>query len=554
LLWLFVLLAVAVWAALLVRLGGPALIDPDGQASALHFDRLVHGQRLDVPLLSTPKPLLTIVHGATWAATHDWRALTLTTVLAFALAVTAFARAAARLAGPATGAAVALALAGSAPLLLQVARGNSLIWAVAGWGVALDALARPERRWARAAVALALAGLARSETWILLVPLLPWAAVEFARGRRASAWILLALAAPPLWLGHDWLLTGDLLYSVKVPGRYTDLVAGRAYVQPAAFARLVARRYQALPLQLGAGVVGLVALARRRAWLWLAAVLALAAGVLALLGVYAHQGVYVSFRYWDPADLALRLLAAFGVAEVVVVLGAAAGRLRRSRAAQEEARHVRPNRRRAGRRLVLAGGGGGPPAGDPADEDTGPTRRVPRERGPGGARAGRIAAGAAAVLLGLAGAAAVLWPAGPFDHALGATVAEGQLRSRNAALAVAALRPFAADGLAVTVSGPQRVRVALELHRPLVEVRDLFLAGRTSPADGAVAGTSAVYHDAGADEPAARFIGLNRTTSGRFGIVDLDPLVIDPAHGLYVHEVKTVADPVPPVGGDPRRG
>jgi hypothetical protein len=29
--------------------------------------------------------------------------------------------------------------------------------------------------------------------------------------------------------------------------------------------------------------------------------------------------------------------------------------------------------------------------------------------------------------------------------------------------------------------------------------------------------------------------------------------VIEPERGLYVHEVKTVADPVAPVGGDPRR-
>jgi hypothetical protein len=84
-------------------------------------------------------------------------------------------------------------------------------------------------------------------------------------------------------------------------------------------------------------------------------------------------------------------------------------------------------------------------------------------------------------------------------------------------------------------------------------VRDLFLASLNSPADGAVAGTSAVFHDVDGDQPAGRFVGLNRTTAGRFGIVELAPLVIEPERGLYVHEVKTVADPVAPVGGDPRR-
>ena len=45
------------------------------------------------------EPLLTLVHGLTWAATSDWRSLTALTVAAFALAVTALARAAGRLGG-----------------------------------------------------------------------------------------------------------------------------------------------------------------------------------------------------------------------------------------------------------------------------------------------------------------------------------------------------------------------------------------------------------------------------------------------------------------------
>jgi hypothetical protein len=563
LLWQFVLLATVVWAALLVRLTGPAMIDPDGHASALHFDRLVHGERLDVPLLSTPKPLLTLVHGATWAVTHDWRALTLTTILAFAVAAVSFSRAANRLAGPAAASAVLVALAGSAPLLLQVARGNSLVWALAGWGIALDALARRERRWALGSLALLAAGLARSETWILLPPLLVWAAVEFARGRRGSAWLLLALAAPPLWLAHDWLLTGDAFYSAGVPARYTDLIAGRSPVPPAAWARIVADRYLALPIQLGLGAVGLFALARRRAWLWLGALAVVGVGVIALLGLYANQGIYVSWRYWDPADLVLRLLAALGAAELVAgAVAAVRAVVRRSRRAREvrvAARHVRPHRRRVGRRLVAVGeagtgpAGAGPPDGERAPA-AGPGRQGagrPRdqEEGP----AARVAIATVTALLGLGVVVAALWPVGPFDPTFDPTIARGQRLSRNAATAITALRPFAADGLAITVSGPQRVRVALELERPLVEVRDLFLASLNSPADGAVAGTSAVFHDADADQPASRFTGLNRTTAGRFGIVELAPLVIEPERGLYVHEVKTVADPVAPVGGDPRR-
>jgi hypothetical protein len=157
------------------------------------------------------------------------------------------------------------------------------------------------------------------------------------------------------------------------------------------------------------------------------------------------------------------------------------------------------------------------------------------------------------MLLTLAAVVAALWPVGPFDPVFAPTVERGQRLSGNAATAVTALRPIAADGLAITVSGPQRTRIALELDRPLVEVRDLFLASLRSPPDGAVAGTSAVFHDADADQPADRFAQLNRTTTGRVGIVELDPLLAQPERGLYVHQVKALADPVPPVGGEPGR-
>jgi len=98
---------VAVAGAVLVRLPGPAVLDPDEHAAALYFDRLAAGQRLEEPLLSAPKPLLTVVHGLAWTVGHDWRLLEALAVAAFALAVVCLARAAGRLAGwPAAAAAV----------------------------------------------------------------------------------------------------------------------------------------------------------------------------------------------------------------------------------------------------------------------------------------------------------------------------------------------------------------------------------------------------------------------------------------------------------------
>jgi hypothetical protein len=494
-------LGAAVLTAMLVRLPGPAVLDPDEHAAALYLDRLAHGERLEEPLLSTPKPLLTVVHGLAWAATHDWRALTALTVAAFALAVVASARAAGRLAGAAAAWAVAVALLGWGGMLLQVARGNSVVWALAGWSVAADALSRRERRWGVAAAALLLAALARTETWLLLPPAAAWGALAWRRGERGAWLLLVPLAAPLLWFGHDLLLTGDPLYSVRVPERYTDLVAGRHPVAPASWLALVGRRYARSPLECALALGGVAWLARRRAWAWLAGLALLGPGLLVLLGVEAARGTYVSWRYFDPADLALRLAAALGAAWLAVALTALL---------------ARPGRR--------ARAGGVPSSTDMA-----------RGTGVGGAGPARSMVGvvAAAVL-----AAVACWPLAPADPLVASTVDRDARLSANAAAAVRLLAPVAArPGAVVAVSGPQRVRVALELGLPLDRVRDLYLATLERPLDQALAGTAAVFHDADGDRPPGRFAPLSVTGPVRVGRVELVPLHADPGRGLYVLRV-----------------
>jgi hypothetical protein len=487
---------------LLVRLPGPAILDPDEHASVLYFDRLVAGERLEEPLLSAPKPLLTVVHGLAWRAGHDWRLLAALTVAAFALAVVCLARAAGRLGGPAAAAATGLAVAGFGPLVLQAARGNSAVFALAGWSVALDALTRgarpsdarpsgarpsgggtdgPGAAWAVAAFALAVAGLARAESWLLLPLAAGYGLLAWRRGDRRAAWLVLPLAVPLLWLAHDWLLTGDPLFAFKVPGRYTDLLTGRQVVPPGDWLALVGRRYAPDPLLLALAAVGVVWLARRRAWIWLAFLAVTGVGVLALLGLEAWRGTYVSWRYFDPADLAVRLAAALGAAALA---SAVAGR--------------------------LAGRWG---------------------------RAGLAAAtaGVAAVLL----AGAACWPLTPVDPRVDSTIDRGARLSANTATAIAALGPVTArPGAVVTVSGPQRVRVAVELDLPLGRVRDLFLATLSTPLDRALRGSDAVFHDADGDQPARRFAPLSTTTPTRVGEVSLVPLRTDPERGLYVHRVE----------------
>jgi len=500
-----------VWAALTVavglavRLPGPATLDPDEHAAVLYFDRLVGGDRLEDPLLSSPKPLLTVVHGLAWHAAHDWRLLEAVTVAAFALAVVCLARAAARLGGPPAAAATVVAVAGSGPLVLQAARGNSLVFAVAGWAVAIDALTRrgagrggdagpggSGAAWGVAAAALTAAGLARAETWLLLPVAAGFGVVAWRRGERRALWLVLPLAAPVLWLAHDWLLTGDPLYGIRVPGRYTDLVSGRQVVAPGAWVALVAHRYAADPLPLALAAAGMVWLVGRRAWIWVAGLGITGVGVLTLLGLQAWQGTYISWRYFDPADVALRLTAALGAAAL-------------ARAA-----------------VARLGGRAGPGRG-----------------GPGVGRGGWVGRGS---LLAVAGAVLLVgvacWPPAPADPLVDSTLDRDRRLSANTATAVDALRPVAAEpGTVIAASGPQRVRVAVELGLPLDRVRDLFLAGLADPLDRALAGSDAVFHDADGDRPGERFAPLSTTTATRVGDVDLVPLRTDPGRGLYVHRV-----------------
>jgi hypothetical protein len=540
------------------------VLDPDEHAAALYFDRLAAGQRLEEPLLSAPKPLLTVVQGLAWRVGHDWRLLEALTVAAFALAVVCLARAAGRLAGWPAAAASAVAVAGSGPLVLQAARGNSVVFALASWSLALDALTRrapgaawvplraarvPARpdvsagggaptdrpdaapggllaraaggrpAWGLAAAALALAALARVEGWLLLPLAAGYGVLAWRRGDRRAALLLLPLVAVPLWLAHDWLLTGDPLYALGVPERYTDLVAGRDVVPPASWLALIGRRYAADPLLLALAVGGAVWLARRRAWVWLAGLGVASIGVLALLGFEAWRGTYISWRYFDPADVAVRLSAAIGAARLATI---AATRL----ATAAGTSSVRPAADRMAT-ATAAGSSSVQPAADRTATATAATGRGLPSVAWAGATMG------AALLVAVA-----CWPLAPWDPRVDSTLDRDTRLSANAATAVAVLRPVAEEpGTIVAVSGPQRVRVALELGLPLDRVRDLFLATRTAPLDRALAGTAAVFHDADGDRPPERFAPLSVTTPTTVGTVGLEPLRTDPGRGLYVHRV-----------------
>jgi hypothetical protein len=131
------------------------------------------------------------------------------------------------------------------------------------------------------------------------------------------------------------------------------------------------------------------------------------------------------------------------------------------------------------------------------------------------------------------------WPLAPADPLVDSTLDRDRRLSANTATALEVLGPVAAEpGTVITVSGPQRVRVAVELGLPLCRVQDLFLAGLTSPLDQALAGSAAVFHDADGDRPTERFAPLSTTAPTRVGEVELVPLRTDPKVGLYVLGVR----------------
>jgi hypothetical protein len=212
-----------------------------------------------------------------------------------------------------------------------------VIWVLACWGVAADGLVargrrptastpvpapasdgsagtlsptadRPDAplasaaagpRWGIASVALLLAGLARSETWLLLpVPVL-FGLLAWRRGDRRGLLLLLALLAPGLWLLHDELLSGSALFSMHVPSAYTDAhPPGRRVIPLQRWVRRFLRSYshdRAATLMTTSAALGAVfLLLRRRAVGLVLAAGALFVGVWALLGRYAAEGVYIS--------------------------------------------------------------------------------------------------------------------------------------------------------------------------------------------------------------------------------------------------------------------
>ncbi len=487
--------------------------DADSMSSVLYFQRLISGDRLEVTVLTTPKPLHTLLYGASWSLFHDWRVIVWETIAVHAAGVALAARLATRLAGLPAGVFIATALIVSSGEFAEVSQANSLPWALSGWLVAGLALTSSPRRFGLAGLALFLAGMARLETWLIMAAAtaailaigIPW-----IRSRAPASWpttraslpLLLGWLAVPVQLFHDYLLTGNPLYWASVPSAYTSLVTPNLVaVGPLRFAHALIERYGATPWLILLAAVGVIYLARQRRWTILVGMAGLVAGSLVLIGSLALRAVFISDRYYAEPTLGILFAGGLGFGALVMGLSAVA----RTR--------------------------GGPPF--------------------------LLAAILTVGSFGAGGAAMAIAGPGPITPVLAARIVRSQAASRNLEAVMPRLRQLlAAAGNAapaaspvltgVTVVDPTQAtlyvprtlqrRIAIELGVPLTRLADSSVFRTAQPRDILRSGQY-IYHDPLVDAPsrAYRFLEVTRpTTIGSLSLVPLE----HPAGGYWLLRVE----------------
>ncbi len=485
--------------------------DTDATATVLYFERIVHGQRLEAFFPTTPKPLLTLIYGLAWTLTGDWRSLTILTMTAGAAAAGMLARLTGRLAGPAAAIVAVVALLAWPSFQLEVAGANSFVWGLALWlAAALLITAQRPHPWL-AGIALALAGLARTETvWLLGAVTLCLGVAALLAARRHEAAdlrlglpLLLGWAAIPLACLHDVLLAGQPLYWLGVPAGYTALTYPDLAAQPPLEMikhELAHYRGAIVPLVLAAAGLGWLALSRRRALGF--ATFSLAGGVLATLVVLAWRAIYISPRYYEEADAAILFLAAIGLGKLLALP------------------FDLPRLRLGGRLASLA-----PPV-------------------------------LGAVLIGATVVAVV--PKGTIDaptQSLGSSYAalETQMPALETLLAGARGDTVAVAGVGYPVSDPAGCRVfvprvfvptvSIEAGVPLTAIGDSFLAFRDRDYSELQPGQW-VLHIASADGASGPYAPFERSRAGALALggrsVWLVPVVADPAAGVWLIRVDAL--------------
>ena len=488
------------WLVAAASLGiGLAIVRPftdvpvsfDTQSTVAYFDRLIRGQHLEQALSTTPKPLLTLVEGGLHALTGDWRPIVWLTLVIQAAAAGLAASLAGRAAGWAAGVAAGLVVAGTPLLIEDAAFGNAVPWALLGWLMAAALLFAPRPRPGVAGLILALAALCRLETLVIVgvvglalawVRFGPWLLPGPRPVLPSRIWIVVAVpfAALPVMLLHDWLLTGDAFFWVKVSRAYSDAIRDRGATVLGPIERVAwfARRYIQLWPATVLALVGFVGLIRARRWGLLAGLIAVGPGIAAFIVLLAARGLYAPERYALPVDLALFVSAAFGFGWLVDIAVPAAA-----------------------------------------------------------ARFGVSSMTIAAAAFGFTIAGIALLRLGPFDPRLNAVVTDLRTLNENEAR-VAQKLGLSADvlpgGVGWVVPTAVRPRFAVDLGLPLTSVAGLstgWLDLRTTPLEAG----QFVYHDTQGDLPRGLYAAVETNGPVHIGDVTLEPVLIDPARGIWLY-------------------
>jgi hypothetical protein len=301
--------------------GGPAA--SDAASSVLYWDRIASGRHLETFLNTTPKPLLTVVYGILHAIDGEWRLVSISAVVSTAIGIVLAGEVVRRVAGPAGAAFAVVALTGCLPLLANTSWAYGLGWALAFWMAAALALLRPSPRYGLAGGLLAIAALARPETYLLLgvgVILLIGARLA-GRPAPRRAWLITIGFAGLLGMGlHDVLLTGDPIWWTSVAPHAVAVNDGRSRSLPSTIRIGAVLLIGQLPLAIGAAIGGLILL-RRRQWLAVAGLVTLGPLVLLETWALAWRHLEVVGHYLHPVTIALTLGSAVTVGAAATALG-----------------------------------------------------------------------------------------------------------------------------------------------------------------------------------------------------------------------------------------
>jgi hypothetical protein len=212
----------------------------------------------------------------------------------------------ARLAGPLAGAVAALCLALSADLYRTALLGSAEPVLIALTLGAADRHLAGRRDWAL--VLIALAGLIRPEAWVLLgaYGVYVWLTEPGLRPLAAAAVVL----PPVLWLGMDWIGSGDPLHASSTATSATEGSAANAKVPAFEVVRRAADAVILPTLILAAVGVAFAARRRDRAVLSLAG---LAVGWVAVVAIMAEVGFTGTRRYLAAPAAALCVVAGVGL-------------------------------------------------------------------------------------------------------------------------------------------------------------------------------------------------------------------------------------------------